>query len=177
MTIPNVPSDLPEVSTQLFFYQIVTYYFAPDASVPGVLPSAAPDASERALMIVGHGPNSAEDHASWMESLRRVADTVRARTRFADVRVGLVRDDAPAPVRAEAVRGVRDLIELQARVTKREVVVIPVLVSRGTVSRDKIPADLAGLPIVYTGEPLLPHPGMSTWIESRVREAMRGGTP
>ncbi len=128
----------------------------------------ADDPADRALFIVGHGPNSAEDHARWMENLRPVADTVKARTGFRSVLVGLVRDDAPAAVRAEAVRQVREMIALQHELTGRDVIVVPVLVSTGTVSRDKLPRDLAGLPVVYSGEALLPHPGMARWIEARV---------
>jgi sirohydrochlorin ferrochelatase len=125
--------------------------------------------AERALMIVGHGPNSAEDYAAWMGNLRPIADSVRAWTGFKDVRVELVRDDAPAPIRAEAVRRVRDLIELQAMVTGTDVLVVPVLVSKGSVSRDKVPNDIRGTPSVYDGEPLLPHEAMARWVESRVR--------
>ena len=33
----------------------------------------------------------------------------------------------------------------------------------------KFPADLEGLPVVYAGEPLLPHASMARWIEARVR--------
>ena len=133
-----------------------------------------PDSNRRrrgALFIVGHGPNSAEDYAAWMSNLRGVADSVRALTGFRDVRVDLVRDDAPAAVRAEAVRRVRELVELQRSLTGDTVVVVPVLISKGEVSRDKIPNDLRGLPIRYSGEPLLPHAALALWIEERVREA------
>ena len=125
---------------------------------------------QQALFLVGHGPNEAGEYAEWMRNLRPVADSVRAWVGFRDVKVDLVRDDAPAPVRAEAVRRVRELIDLQARLTGRDVVVVPVLVSKGRVSREKFMADLAGLPVVYSGEPLLPHPHLAAWIESRVRE-------
>lgn len=131
----------------------------------------APNPKDRALLIVGHGPNSAEDYAAWMENLRPVADSVKAMTGFRDVRVELVRDDAPAPVRAEAVTRVRELIELQHMATGKDVIVVPVLVSKGAVSRDKVPADIKGTPSIYSGEPLLPHDAMSRWLEMRVREA------
>lgn len=130
----------------------------------------ATEPSQQALFLVGHGPNSAENNALWMRNLRMVADSVRAATGFRDVRVGLVRDDAPPEVRAEAVTGVRELIGLQHQLTGRPVVVVPVLVSKGRVSREKFLADLAGLDVVYTGEPLLPSPELARWIESRVRE-------
>lgn len=126
----------------------------------------------RALLIVGHGPNSAEDYASWMRNLRLVSDSVRAWTGFRDVRVELVRDDAPVEVRAEAVLRVRELIDLQSQLTGQDVIVVPVLVSSGSVSRDKVPNDIRGTRSLYSGEPLLPHPAMSSWIEHRVREAM-----
>lgn len=127
----------------------------------------ADDPAGRALFIVGHGPNSAEDAAEWMRNLRPVADTVRARTGFRSVLVGLVRDDAPAPVRAEAVLQVREMIALQHELTGEDVIVVPVLVSTGSVSRDKLPADLTGLPVIYRGQALLPHPGMARWVEAR----------
>ena len=123
--------------------------------------------SGRALMIVGHGPNSAEDYAAWMANLRVVADSVRASSGFRDVRVELVRDDAPPAVRAEAVKRTRELIEMQYLLTQKPVIVVPVLVSKGSINRSKLPQDLSGLPIVYSGEPLLPHPEMVRWIETR----------
>ena len=52
---------------------------------------------DQALFLVGHGPNSAEGYAAWMANLRPIADSVAALTHFRDVKVGLVRDDAPAP--------------------------------------------------------------------------------
>jgi sirohydrochlorin cobaltochelatase len=133
----------------------------------------AKDPKAQALFLVGHGPNSAEDYAEWMANLRRVADTVRARTGFRNVLLDLVRDDAPAPVRAEAVARVRELIRLQHELTGRDVVVVPVLISTGRVSTEKLPRDLKGLPISYTDEGLLPHSGMARWVESRVRGAAR----
>lgn len=131
---------------------------------------------QQALFLIGHGPNSMEDHAEWMKNLREIADSVFAATGFRDVRVGVVQDDAPAAVRTEAVRRVRDIIELQAGLTGRPVVVVPFVISTGRLTDTKLPADLAGLPIVYSGEALLPHPAMALWIETRVREAS-GTTP
>jgi sirohydrochlorin ferrochelatase len=128
---------------------------------------------QRALMLVGHGPNSAEDNAAWMANLRRIAEQVKARSGFREVKVGLVRDDAPVPVRAEAVRSVRETIALLHELTEEPVVVVPILVSKGQISDEKLPADLAGLTIVYDGQTLLPHPEVARWIESRVRAAAR----
>lgn len=130
-------------------------------------------AANRALLIVGHGPNDAEDYAAWMANLRPVAARVRELTGFRDVRVELVRDDAPAPVRAEAVLRTRELIDLQAQLTGRDVIVVPVLVSKGAVSRDKVPNDIRGTPSVYAGDPLLPHAEMARWVERVVQQSAR----
>jgi hypothetical protein len=63
------------------------------------------------------------------------------------------------------------LAQLQHGATGHPVVVAPILISRGEVSNQKIPADLEGLPVVYGSTPLLPHPSMGRWVESRVRDA------
>ena len=133
----------------------------------------AKNPKERAVLIVGHGPNSAEDYAKWMKNLRPIADSVKAIGGFRDVRVELVRDDAPAEVRAEGVRQTRELIELQRMATGQDVLVVPVLVSKGMVSRDKLPRDLAGMPMIYSYETLLPHPAMVRWIEARATGSLR----
>jgi len=131
----------------------------------------ATNPAEQALFIIGHGPNGAEDNAEWMANLRPIAEEVGARGGFRDVKLGLVRDDAPEPVRTEAVRRIREIIELQNELTGQEVVVVPILVSKGYVSVRKLPQDLAGLPVAYDGEGLLPHHAISRWVERRVREA------
>lgn len=130
----------------------------------------APETAGRALYLLGHGPNDDDAYAQWMRNLRPVADSVRAATGFAQVGVGLVRDDAPAEVRAAAVAQVRAEIQAQHAATGQPVIVVPVLISRGSVSEVKFRRDLEGLPVVYRGEPLLPHPGLARWIEARVRE-------
>lgn len=133
--------------------------------------------TREALFLVGHGPGSAEDYAHWMRNLRVVADSLRRRVPFADIRLDLVRDDAPPHVRAEAVTRVRELIDLQHQVTGDTVVVVPVLLSRGRVSRETFLKDLTGLPVRYSGDPLMPHAGLSRWLEERVRDAVTAREP
>lgn len=129
--------------------------------------------AEQALFVIGHGPNSAENHAAWMANLRPVMDSIARATGFRDVKLGLVRDDAPEAVRAEAVRHIREIIELQNALTGRDVVVVPLLVSKGYVTQ-KLRGDLGGLPIAYEGEGLMPHPELARWIARQVEEATEG---
>lgn len=131
----------------------------------------APEPAGRALFLFGHGPNSAEDYAAWMSNLRQVADAVKRVTRFASVAVELVRDDAPPAVRAEAVLRAREIVELQRAATGRDVVVVPLLISAGSLANRTMPADLSGLAIAYAGDPVLPHDAIVRWVERRVREA------
>jgi sirohydrochlorin cobaltochelatase len=162
----------------------------PHTAVPLVLSPALDDAPELAqvltdraaamtttpraqtLFLIGHGPNSAEEKAAWMGNLRPLAETVRARAGFHTVHVGLVRDDAPEAVRADAVYEIRELITLEAQLTGKPVVVVPILIARGEVSTTTVPHDLEGLPITYRGSALLPHPALARWVERRVRESV-----
>ena len=131
----------------------------------------ATDPARQALFLVAHGPNSAEDYAAWMADLRRLADSVQSAAGFRNVLVELVRDDAPEAVRHEAVTRIRELISLQHDLTGEKVVVVPVLISTGRLSRVILPRDLQGLPMVYTEEGLLPHEEVARWVEARVRQA------
>ncbi len=189
--IRYLTGELDTISAAMMHHLRMAGVRRPDSSIPIRLARAvdnSPDVArvladraqalaqsprEHALFLVGHGPNSSEDLAAWMRNLREIADTVRGGANFRDVRAGVVQDDAPAAVRAEAVARVRDLIELQAALTGRPVVVVPVLISRSKLSTERLPTDLAGLPIIYSGDPLLPHPALARWIEARVRETMR----
>ncbi len=128
-----------------------------------------PNGKDRALMLVGHGPNSAEDYAAWMRNLRVVVDSVRKWSGFKDVRVELVREDAPAEVRAEAVARLRELIAMQAELTDAPVTVVPILVSKGGISRSRIMKDLEGLPVRHSDVPLMPHAAIAEWIARRAR--------
>lgn len=130
-----------------------------------------PSPAGRALFLFGHGPNSAEDYAAWMTNLRAVADSVRQITGFASVAVELVRDDAPAAVRTEAVLRAREIVSLQRAATGQDVAVVPLLISGGDVSRRKLPADLAGLPVLYSGVPILADQEIARWVERRVQVA------
>lgn len=122
----------------------------------------------QALFIVAHGPNSAEDYAAWMLNLREVAGEVQGAAGFRSVLVDMVRDDAAPEVRAEAVTRIRELIALQAELTGRLVVVVPALVATGRMSKQTIAKDIAGLPVSYSGEALLPGTTLARWVESKV---------
>jgi len=126
----------------------------------------------RPVLLVAHGPNAADDAAAWTADLARVAEGLIRAGSPAGVRAGLLRDDAPPPVRAEAVVALRRALESLAAAAGDSVIVMPVLISSGTINRMKLPRDLEGLPARYSVEPLAPLPQLARWIE-RVAGAAR----
>ena len=70
----------------------------------------------------------------------------------------------------EQVRVVREL-RVVPEVDQEEAALLERL--RLLVAGIAVDQDLAGLSVVYGGEPLLPHPDMARWIEARVRQMNR----
>ncbi len=129
----------------------------------------------RPLLLVAHGPNDSADAIEWVENIGAVSEGLRTRTR-SDLHVALLRDDAPPEVRKEAVAAMRDTVLAMAARAADSVVAMPVMISAGSITRVKIPADLDGLPIRYRAEPLAPRAELARWIERSAREsAARAG--
>lgn len=131
------------------------------------------DAADRArpVLLVAHGPTSDEDAARWLAALEAVGARLREVGLARDFRVGLLRDDAPAAVRAAAVAALRDTVVALATGAADSVVVLPVLIASSSITRARIPGDLAGMPVRYAPVPLAPHPALARWIERVAREA------
>jgi sirohydrochlorin ferrochelatase len=125
----------------------------------------------RPLLLVAHGPNDSDDAVEWLEDIGSVSEGLRTAT-GKDLYVGLLRDDAPAAVRAQAVAAMRDSVLAMAQRSGDSVVALPVMISSGSITRTKIPTDLAGLPVRYHAEPLAPLPELSRWIERVGRAAV-----
>lgn len=135
-----------------------------------------PSDKKRPVMLIAHGPNDSAAALLWDRNIMRTASQLSAGIAPSPVRLGLLRDDAPAEVRAAAVRELRDTISALATRTADSVVVLPVLISTGSVNRVKIPADIAGLPVKYYPVGLAPHAALARWVE-RVAEARLKGEP
>ena len=118
----------------------------------------------RPLLLVAHGPNSPEDAERWIADITAVSEGLRKAT-GRELHVALLRDDAPAPVRAAAVQAMRDSVLAMAARARDSVVAMPVMISSGSITRTKIPRDLADLPLRYRAEPLAPLAALARWIE------------
>jgi sirohydrochlorin cobaltochelatase len=119
----------------------------------------------RPVMLVAHGPSDSVDAGYWTRNLLAAASVLRAAGLSQDIRVGLLKDDAPAEVRAAAVAEMRDTIAVLATRAKDSVVVLPVLISSGPLLNTTVPGDLRDLPIRYVRLPLAPLPVLARWIE------------
>ncbi|MGH7657868.1 MAG: hypothetical protein ACREL6_06505, partial [Gemmatimonadales bacterium] len=119
---------------------------------------------QRPLLLVAHGPNAGEDAVRWTADINAVSDGLREAT-GSEVYVALLRDDAPAEVRAAAVAAMRDTVLAMSARAQDSVVAMPVMISSGSITHTKIPRDLAGLPLRYRAEPLAPLPALARWIE------------
>lgn len=129
----------------------------------------------RPVLLLAHGPQIDADAERWIRNLGRAAEVLQAGGLAAPVRVGLVRDDADPAARARAVGSVRDSVAALARSAGDSVVVIPVLVSTGSLDRAKLPGDLEGLPVAMRPMPLAPSPRLARWIERVARDSYEGG--
>lgn len=125
-----------------------------------------PDADRRRpVMLIAHGPNGDADAKQWEADILAATATLAAHLHGRPLRVGLLRDDAPAAVRAAAVAAIRDTVSALARRYSDSVTVLPVLISTGSVNTVSIPADIRGLPVTYHALGLAPHPALARWIE------------
>lgn len=125
---------------------------------------------KRPLMVVGHGPNEPDNVAHWIKNLTAVTAPLGAKS-GQDVRVGLLRDDAPAAVRAAAVAAMRDTVIALAARSRDSVVVFPLMISAGDITRVKIPKDFADLPVRFAPSSLTPQAAIARWIEASARGA------
>jgi len=126
----------------------------------------------RAVVLIAHGPSDERDVEPWMANLSAAAATLRDAGLRREVRVALLRDDAPPPVRAAAVAALRDTVRALAA-HGDSVLVLPILISSGSINRVTIPRDLEGLPVRYARTPLAPHPALARWIERSAERRSR----
>jgi sirohydrochlorin ferrochelatase len=128
----------------------------------------------RAVILIAHGPESDSEATRWTDALGRVGPVLAAAGLSRDYRVGLLRDDAPAPVRAAAIQAMRDTIAALAQRTGDSVVALPVMIASSPITTTRIPADIAGLPVRYVATPLAPHAALARWVERVALAEMRG---
>jgi hypothetical protein len=133
-------------------------------------------AGGRPLVLLGHGPQSDEDLLRWQEAFKSYASALRQSGYTGDIRPQFLRDDAEPPVRAEAIRLLRDTVTTMAARTGDSVTVMTVLIATGPMTSARIPQDIAGLPVRYLPIGVTPHPAVARWIERSAAGTMAQAT-
>ncbi|NUB13702.1 hypothetical protein GAY28_13915 [Azospirillum brasilense] len=132
----------------------------------------ATDPATTTVIVIAHGPNTEEENRLWLKDMEAHAALLRERGGFCRVSVLTHRNDAPLEVKAAARAAFRQQVADASR--DSTVVVVPLLLSAGGIEK-QVEADLDGLPYRFA-EPLMPHPNIERWVETRYEELMaRGG--
>ncbi|HJQ67039.1 MAG TPA: CbiX/SirB N-terminal domain-containing protein [Gemmatimonadales bacterium] len=126
----------------------------------------------RPLVLVAHGPTDSLDAARWVANLRAASVPFSGAGLREPPGVGLLWDDAKPEARATAVAALRDTVNARASLARDSVVVLPVLISSGSIDREKLPRDLEGLPVRYLRASLAPLPPLARWIERIAGQAL-----
>lgn len=113
------------------------------------------------VVVVGHGPVDSAANVSWLRTMKGLSAWVKAKGGFKSAVSATLRDDAPAAVRAQAVKELRELVN-RASMDGR-VLVIPHLIARGGIEK-KIADALAGLRYSWAAETLMPHKNVDRWV-------------
>jgi sirohydrochlorin ferrochelatase len=127
------------------------------------------------LLLLGHGPTADEDAARWHQAFHTALARLATLGHNGESRPALLRDDAPPPIRAEAIRRMRDTVTALAARSRDSVTVLTVLIAEGQMTRSRIPRDLDGLPIRYAPMGLTPLPVIARWIERVAGELLQTG--
>ena len=134
--------------------------------VAEILISRAVDVSrtpeDEIVVLVAHGPSSAEDNDLWLDNMRSLAERMRTRTRFSRIQYLTVRDDAPDPVQSQATAELRAVVEGAVQEGK-SVLVVPLLLAYGGIEVG-IRRRLEGLPYRMARQALLPDVRLAQWV-------------
>ena len=118
-----------------------------DAVVSEILTKRAQEISKEpskeAVIIIAHGPNQNDDNHKWLDNLHRISASVQQNGHFKSVEGATLRDDAPPPVRNQAVQDLRDRVSALGKNGSR-VLVVPLLMAPGGIEQ-KINVALNGL--------------------------------
>lgn len=132
--------------------------------------SASTDPASEVLILVGHGPEDAEDNVPDLKLLQAHVDRLKAKKEFADVRIINLQDDAILPVRESNVRRLRAWIQQASKGGKKVVVVAVAGASFGV--QQHIRTDLRGLEYTFADTGLSENPKFVKWIDSLVVAAL-----
>ena len=131
--------------------------------------SISKDAKNEIVIVVAHGPVSAETNRLWLNDMAKLADGMKAKSSYRGIEYLTVRDDAPEPIRGQATAEFRALVE-KANAQKARVLIVPLLLSFGGIE-EGVKQRLDGLDYTITSQALLPDARIAQWVVRSVRSA------
>lgn len=131
--------------------------------------SISKDAQNEIVIVVAHGPVSAETNRLWLKDMSTLTDGMKAKSSYRGIEYLTVRDDAPEPIRGEATAEFRSLVE-KANAQKARVLIVPLLLSFGGIE-EGVKQRLNGLDYTITSQALLPDARIAQWVVRSVNSS------
>src|SRR5690606_29406949 len=119
------------------------------------------DPANEVVILVAHGPVSDEENQLWLNNMAKLADEIKAESKFARIDYLTVRDDAPKEIRDRATAELRDTVQ-KALNEKRGVLIVPLLLSYGGIEKG-IQKRLEGLDYTMPNHAILPDERIADW--------------
>jgi hypothetical protein len=132
----------------------------------------AKDPAKSRLVIVSHGPETVAANPGEIQRLLTHADAIKGSSKFADVQVLSLQDDAIPEVRAANKAVLRAMI-IDAKNNGEDVIIVPMILTRGGFHA-RLQKDLEGLDYKFADRGLIEHPAFQEWIAAAVKGATRG---
>ncbi|MGQ0766920.1 MAG: sirohydrochlorin chelatase [Gemmatimonadota bacterium] len=121
-----------------------------------------------AVIIIAHGPGDDRENERWISEIDARAAAVREALPLQRVAVMTLREDWPDK-RADAEQRIRSFVKSNRQAGSTTIVVPFRLFGFGPYARV-----LQGLDYVADSTGLMPHPGVTRWVESQIAELRRG---
>lgn len=141
--------------------------------VADILLSRALEISKKAenevVILVAHGPVSDDENQLWLNNMAKLADGIKAKSKFARIDYLTVRDDAPKDIRDQATAELRAVVQ-KSLDEKRSVLIVPLLLSYGGIEKG-IQKRLEGLDYTMPNHAILPDERIADWIRMSVGSA------
>lgn len=131
--------------------------------------SMSRDPEHEVVVVVAHGPVSDDENSKWLADMGALVERMRIESKFRRIEYLTVRDDAPAPIRAQAAAELRSVVE-RATGEGQKVLLVPLLISYGGIETG-IEERLKGLSYTMSRQGLLPDERLAQWVIQAAKSA------
>jgi hypothetical protein len=130
------------------------------------------DPAKTRVIIVSHGPETVAANPGEIQLLLKHAEDIKASSKFTDVQVLSLQDDAIPEVRAANKAVLRAMI-IDAKNSGKDAVIVPLILTRGGFHA-RLKKDLEGVDYTFADRGLIEHPAFQEWITASVKAALKG---